>query len=311
MTLFAFTVALGDQRQLTVILSSPAQDDSMPLTLQQMSTTFNAETNHHSVESRLIFDPPSPGTVRWRGNTLVYTFASALAPGNHRVTIAPGASGRAAERLAQPFTVSFTVRQPGVVVLQTDPQSGGQKLVAWRDGKAETLLTADSIAQFAVSPDGVDIAVVFANKQLTNLSLIDIASGQIRPLIQSPGITLGGVAWATDASALLVVRRDRLANGAESVPRVWLVRLNGEFVAVIDPSGRPSMAPVWSPDAQSVAYISPADGRLNVLNLSTHAVVNLGQPRGGTPAPGHPTPDWLRSTASHRSRTARPACCSR
>jgi hypothetical protein len=56
------------------------------------------------------------------------------------------------------------------------------------------------------------------------------------------------------------------------------------WVAPIDPSGTPSINPEWSPDAQSVAYISPSDGRLLVQNLTTHEIVNIGQPRGSTPA---------------------------
>ena len=284
LAVFIATAAIGDQRRLSVVLSSPAAGDSMPVTLQQLSITFSSEPNHNSVLSHLTLAPPSPGSTSWRGNTLVYTFSSALSPGQHRITVSAGASGRASERLVQPFSVTYTVRQPGIVLLQTDPATQKQKLVALRDGKADTLLTADAIADFSVSPDGSSVAVVSQNKGLTNLSLISSVSGEIRPLIQSPGIILGGVSWATDASALLVVREDKLPLGNTSVPRVWLVRLSGEFVAPIDPSGDPSIGPLWSPDAQSIAYLSPADGKLSVQNLSTHAVIDLGVPRGGDPA---------------------------
>lgn len=284
LAVFLVTAAVGDQRRLSVVLSAPAAGDSMPVTLPQISITFSAQPNHGSVERRLTLNPPAAGRISWRGNTLVDTLTGPLSVGQHTVTVAAGATGRAGERLEQPYSVTFTVRQPGMTLLETDPTGQTQKLVALRNGKTDTLLTAGAIADYAVSPDGSSVAVISANKGLTNLSLISSVSGEIRPLIQSPGIILGGVTWATDASALLVVREDRLPLGNTSVPRVWLVQLSGQFVAPIDPSGSPSIGPLWSPDAQSVAYLSPADGKLLVQNLSTHVVTNLGQPRGGDPA---------------------------
>jgi dipeptidyl aminopeptidase/acylaminoacyl peptidase len=277
-----FVVTLGDQRRITVVLSSPSNGDSVPATIRQLSVTFSTEPDRSSVESRLNLDPPVPGTIRWRGATMVYTFSSPLSAGQHRVSISEGASGRASEPLDRAFTATFIVRQPGIIMVQQDDQK--QRLVSLRDGKTDTMLSADRIVDFATSPDGTFVAVVSENVGQTTLSLISPVSREIRPLVHSPGVSLGGVTWATDASALLVVRRDRLPSGVEGVPRTWLTRLTGEFVGPIDPSGSPSINPRWSPDAQSVAYMSPAEGKLSIENLTSHEVTDLGQPRGGAPA---------------------------
>ena len=297
MLVLAAVVLLGDQRMFTVVAATPADGDEVPLTVREVSVTFNAEPDQASVEDRLTLDPPVAGSIRWRGKTLVYTFTSPLSVGTHRVAIAAGASGRASQTMSEPFSLTFQVREPGIAVVVHE--SSGDRLVAVRGTVTQTLLSAQAIDSIAVSPDGAQIAVISqgasgaqqekldpatADQGPTILALVASDGSSQQAISDSPDVLLGGVDWAADASSLLVVRRDRLPLGQLGVPRVWLMRLNGDWVGPIDPSGVPSINPVWSPDAQSVAYISPSDGKLIVQNLSTHAIVNLGQPRGSTPA---------------------------
>lgn len=133
-----------------------------------------------------------------------------------------------------------------------------------------------------MAPDGTEIAVVTADAAgLGGLALVPLGGGAAQSLVQVPTINIGGVAWAPDGSALLVIRRDRLPSQIEGVPRAWLLRRGGEFVGPIDPDGAPSLNPSWSPDGQALAYVSPSDARLVVRNLTTEETTVLGQPRGG------------------------------
>lgn len=278
------TALLGDQRRFAIVLSTPAEGSQVPLTIHELTITFDTEPNHAAVEHALAITPAIPGVARWRGKTIVYTFTGPLAVGEYRVSLAAGQLGRSSQRLAAPFNLTFTVRKPGIALVTTQGQN--QALVAIRDGlQPATILLAPQIVDFAISPDGSRIAVVTSTSAGNGgLVLVDPDGRNPQAIVQTPDIDIGGVAWSADSNALLVVRRDRLPSGDEGVPRVWLTRITGEFVAPIDPAGHPSLYPAWSPDAQSLAYVSPADGRLVVQNLSTHDEVNLGQPRGGVPA---------------------------
>ena len=277
---------LGDQRRIRVVLASPDAAVPAPVTLREITLAFDREPDRAAVEAALAFDPPLEGTVRWRGRTLVFVPAGPLEPGEYRIRLAPGTLGRRAEPLREPFEHRFTVREPGVAVVQVAPGRTEERLVELRAGQEPRVLArAPRIIDFAVSPDGAQVAVVTAGPDgRGSLALVRVSDGAAASLVFDPAINVGGVAWSPDGATLAVVRRDALPGGGEGVPRAWLVRLSGEFVATLDPEGLPSLYPSWSPDGQHLAYVSPSDARLVVVNLATQERRDLGQPRGGAAA---------------------------
>lgn len=278
----AIAIALGDQRRLMVTATSPASGDSISSGERLLTITFNAEADRPSIERRLSIEPSTPYSVRWRGKTVELVLNGALNPGSYRLRLGSRAEGAGGEALQAPLDLPFRVRNPGIVFVEQVGQR--QRLVAVRDGERRELATSGRIRDFAVSPAGTSIAVITEDDAVTALSKLDPATGRTERISGSREVDLGAVAWSADGQALLVTKRDRLPGGGEGVPRTSLVRLSGEFIALIDPDGNPTQAPAWSPDGQSIAYLSPATAQLLVRNLSTREVVNIGVPRGGLPA---------------------------
>ncbi len=256
------------------------------MTLREITLTFDREPSRGAVEAALSFEPQIRGTNRWRGRTLVFVPAGPLQPGEYTVRLAAGSLGRSGELLREPFEHRFTVREPGVAVIQVAPDRSEERLVELRAGAEPRILArAPRIIDYAVAPDGSQVAVVAGDAAgRGSLALVQVSDGAGRSLVFDPAINIGGVAWAPDGATLAVVRRDELPGGGEGVPRAWLVRLSGEFVDTLDPEGLPSLYPAWSPDSQHLAYVSPSDARLVVVSLATGERRDLGQPRGGAAA---------------------------
>jgi hypothetical protein len=278
---------LGDQRRIRVVLATPDTTAPAPVTVREIGLTFDREPNRARVEAAISFEPPIEGVVRWRGRTIILVPARPLTPGEYVMRLAPGDLGRGGEPLeGGPFEHRFTVREPGVAVVQSAPGGGEERLVEVRNGEEPRILArAPRIIDYAVSPDGSQVAVVIAGEDgRGSLALVRVSDGTGQSLIFDPAIDIGGVIWSPDGASLAVVRRDDLPGGGQGAPRAWLVRLAGEFVDTLDPDALPSLNPSWSPDGQNLAYISPTDARLVVVNLATHERVDLGHPRGGTPA---------------------------
>lgn len=275
---------LGDQREWRVTLARPGAGEEVPATVREVALTFDGEPDRSRVEEAFIIEPAAPGAFRWRGSTLIYAFSGTLDPGAYRVSIPAQTLGRGGEQLREPFELTFTVREPGLALVVSDGNQ--QELVEVRPGlEPRVLVAAPRIIDYAVSPDGTRVAAVVADAEgWGGLVLAPAGGGSARSLVQSPEITIGGVAWSPDGSALVVVRRDRLPSGDLGVPRTWLLRIGGEFAGEIDTGGSPSLNPAWSPDGQQLAYVSPSDARVVVTNLGTGETREVGQPRGGWPA---------------------------
>lgn len=283
MAILVVALALGDQRRIAVVLATPADGEAVPATIREVAITFDVEPDRETVESSFRIEPAAPGVFRWRGRTMVYTFERSLPVGDYRIVVPAGNVGRGSEPMEEDFSLTFRVREPGFAMIVATET--GQALVEFREGEQRTLVEAPRIIDYSISPDGSQVAVIVAatSEGTTRGGLVTVPTDGSAPqsLVQSPDINLGGVTWSPDGTSLLVVRRDALPGGGEGVPRAWLLRITGEFIAPIDPDGNPSLNPTWSPDGQHLAYVSPSDGRLIVYNLTTQVLQDMGQPRGG------------------------------
>ena len=281
MGVLVFVIAAGDQRRIEVILTTPAQGEPVAVSARAVTFTFNREPDLDALSDRLVIEPSVAGFLRVRGRTAEYVFEESLPPGGVAVRLDQGSVGRAGERLSEPFALSFTVREPGIAYVEDRGES--QALIVTRPERPVTVLAeAPRIRAFAVASDGSRVAAVLGNveDESSSLVLIDTAAGTAQTIVDDPDLSLGEVVWAADGNALLIARRDRLVSGGLGVPRLWLLRTDGEFVGLLEQEGAPSMSPAWAPDGQAVAYVTPTTGEAIVLNLTTRERQAVGSARG-------------------------------
>ncbi len=129
------------------------------------------------------------------------------------------------------------------------------------DGSAPSQIVAigggDAISGVSWDPSGTQVAytrmVLEEGGYLSaNLHLVDLA-GNDRVLVKrdTPGVLLGGPAWAADGDSLLFEVYDLYGGGARRIDRVRLDGA-GRMVEVVD-----GMAPSLSADGRALAYLRP------------------------------------------------------
>lgn len=142
--MFAVTLALGDQRELGVLLTTPGEGEAVPATVREIAVTFGREPDHEALEDALSFEPEVAGSVRWRGRTLVFIPEVALLPGEYTLRIGAGKLGRGSEPMREDFLLRFAVREPGIATIVTEGDR--QDLVELRpDGTTRILVSAPRI----------------------------------------------------------------------------------------------------------------------------------------------------------------------
>ena len=283
LAVLAAVFLLGDQRTVRIVATTPSDGATVSGTTPVFSLTFGTLVDRAEVERRLTITPASQFSTRWRGRTVELALSGSLPPASYTVSVAAGAIGANGESLSNTFELRFRVRAPGIVYATGDaPQ---ERLVVREDGsQPRDVIIAQRIRGYDISPDGRTVAVIAQDENKPRLKIVDIATGAARLVVDADKTFVGSVTWSVDGQALAVMRRDILPDGSFGVPRLWLMRPTGDFVGQLDPEGKPALAPVWSPDQQRIAYISPATGELIVRNLTTQEGQVLGNPRGGQPA---------------------------
>jgi hypothetical protein len=142
------------------------------------------------------------------------------------------------------------------------------------DGDREREVRIDQVDEIfnpTWSPDGRFVAFTGMRRGLTDLYVVELATGQVRQLTNDPYADLQP-AWAPDGSRIAFAT-DRFSS------RLNLLEFGPYRIAFIDPaSGRVSQAPAftdgknmnpqWAPDSQSVYFIADRDGIPNVYRMA-------------------------------------------
>jgi Tol biopolymer transport system component len=159
---------------------------------------------------------------------------------------------------------------PHIVYLAPAGAYARNLVLADLDGNARQLTdTAAGIEDFAVSPDGQQIAYSLNNADGTgDIWLLDLASGTARALTACVRAVCTSPAWNPDGTQILYQRRE--FNTADHDSWVWAVDVNTVQTHLLfdDPQIR-GVDPVWSPDGRRVAVFDPGVQAVRVHDFDT------------------------------------------
>ena len=133
------------------------------------------------------------------------------------------------------------------------------------------LTQVDEIFNPTWAPDGNSVAFTGMSRGLTDLWVLDLASGQLRQLTNDPFADLQP-AWSPDGRRIAFTT-DRFSSRLENL------QIGSYRLALIDPAGgRPeavgaftrgkNINPQWAPDSQSLFFISDRDGISNLYRVT-------------------------------------------
>jgi TolB protein len=157
----------------------------------------------------------------------------------------------------------------------TDEEIGG-------DLPSRPLTPAEvSVWDFAPSPDGRLIAYgALGEMGFSDLRLIDLASGQDRPLLTCENASCSGPSWSSNGQYLAYTRRsvNAFASGLLSPPRIWILDVeSGETAAIFSDSQRLGLEARWSADGEWLCFVAPEEQKLAVINLTAGSAGETGQ----------------------------------
>ena len=146
-----------------------------------------------------------------------------------------------------------------------------------------------SVWDFAPSPDGRLVAYgALGELGFSDLRLIDLASGQDRPLLACEDASCSGPGWSADGQLLAYTRRsvNAFASGVLSPPRIWILDVeSGETAPIFSDSQRLGLDARWSADGAWLCFVSPEEQQLAVINLSGGTGGEAGRPTFIQPPP--------------------------
>lgn len=138
-----------------------------------------------------------------------------------------------------------------------------------------------SVWDFAPSPDGRLVAYgALGELGFSDLRLIDLASGQDRPLLACEDASCSGPGWSADGQLLAYTRRsvNAFASGVLSPPRIWILDVeSGETAPIFSDSQRLGLDARWSADGAWLCFVSPEEQQLAVINLTGGTAGEAGQ----------------------------------
>jgi Tol biopolymer transport system component len=287
----ATTVVLSRASVRVVELSPENGNGEVPITAP-IRVTFSHDMDTASVEERFSIEPEAPGSFTWEGRTLTFAPRSALAPDTgYAVTIAEGATSRRGQALREGTSSSFNTRAPQLLYLGR-PYEGAemrQLFLASPDGGPALQLTEHEggVWDYTVHPEGKEIVYSAIREDGgSDLVRMDRDGTEQRVLLACPEAACLNPAWSPDGEQIAYERRDVWSDAPNLDPkagRIWLLDLEiGKERPLFD-YDVPLHSPVWAPQGERLAYVSPMLPGVEVLELNTEDLQQFGNEWGAAP----------------------------
>ena len=289
--------ALGDRVGLQVVSLTPARGAEHVSTLATIEIRFSEPIDPAARSSTLAIEPPVEGSLRWGRRTVRFDPHRTLSAST-RYTVRLDRSVRAASgrRLRGAVEWSFdtgalriayvadgtaerTRIAARVVATNAEGAAGGRS----EPGDERTLASFERpVRDFHQSPDGGSLVVTLGTDVFAaDLWLVDSDGGR-RELLGCGGAECSAARWAPDGETIVFSRR-RLP----LPPRPWLLDpATGDLWPLMDQEVI-GFDPRWSDDGAWVAFVSPVEGGLRVVNVADGRTV-LVPTRAAAPAAWRP-----------------------
>ena len=284
--------AAGDRVGLQVVSLTPAHGTEHVSTLATIEIRFSEPVDPAARSLTLAIEPPVSGSLRWGSRTLRFDPDRTLS-GRTRYTVRLDGSVRAASGRRLRGTVEWSFDTGALRIAYVADGAAERARIAARvvdtnDGRTEAgderILASFErpVRDFHQSPDGGSLVVTLGTDVFAaDLWLVDSAGGQ-RELLGCGGAECSAARWAPDGETIVFSRR-RLP----LPPRPWLLDpVTGDLWPLMEQEVI-GFDPRWSDDGAWVAFVSPVEGGLRVVNVADGRTV-LVPTRAAAPAAWRP-----------------------
>lgn len=280
----------GDRVGLRAVTFSPPEGAQDVSPRAAIGLSFDAALAP-GAGATLQLQPPAPGPLVWEERRLSLRPQEALRAGQrYTATLSGELRATDGRRLRRPLSWSFTVGSQALVFLRRDTAGLAQLWRVAPDGSGERALTAEGqsgVWDFAVAPDGQRIAYTLV-RESGNSALYGIGrdGGERQLLLDCPDAECAGPAWAPDGRTLVFEKRQLPPEGGPAgPPRLWWLRPEDqESVPVLSDLQQLGFGARFAPDGRRLAYVSPDEGAIRVLDLDRQAETVIPSEMGEPPA---------------------------
>ena len=272
-------------------LSPEDGDGEVPITAP-IRVTFSHDMDTTSVEERFSIDPDVAGDFSWEGRTLAFRPHSALTPDTaYAVTIAEGATNQRGRPMREGTSSKFQTRMPQLLYLGR-PHEGAdmrQLFLASPDGGPALQLTehAGGVWDYTIHPEGQEVVYSAIREDGgSDLWRMDRDGTDQRVLLACPEAACLNPAWSPDGQQIAYERRDIWSDAPNLDPkagRIWLLDLEEGKECPLFDYDVPLHSPVWAPQGERLAYVSPMLPGVEVFDLDTEDLQQFGNEWGAVP----------------------------